>query len=408
MSIRKLPGQTCTACGACVNACAFGAVQLVPDAEGFCAPELSDACVECGVCEQVCPQMREIPSIKWRKAAKGWLAVGMDGKLIQNSASGGAFATFADYVIESQNGVAFGAYMDQDFDVRHGCARSSAELAPMLGSKYVQSDIGLSHRACKRFLEDGRFVLYSGTPCQIAGLKGYLGRDYDKLITVDIVCHGVSSPLAFRSYIRWLSDRAKMRVVSYRFRNRTKYDRSGYISKTTFQDKRGRTKVLWRRAERDVYFKAYLDGELFRRSCYACSYAQEARVSDITLGDCNSYSRYKDFHPYEASSIVLLNSPAGEGFWDAVSCRFHRTPLDVPGEMRANGQLHKPPALPDGRDAMCNSFSKGAFEIYEKECRKHMTTVRRLRSWAQLHVPLKLRMKISGGIRRLKRKTNHG
>jgi len=408
MSINKLNHALCTTCGACVNACALGAICMEADAEGFSYPQVSDACVECGTCECACPQLNAAHQQEKSKPEHGWLAVGTDKELIDNSASGGAFATFAKYVIEQKNGMAFGACMDEDFFVRHRCAQTISELSPLLGSKYVQSDTGLTYKECKEYLEQGRYVLYSGTPCQISGLKCYLGKTYDTLITVDIVCHGVSAPRAFQKYIQWLSEKRAMKVVSYRFRNRTKYDRVGFISKTVFLSKREKAITLWRRAECDVYYKAYLDGNLFRTSCYSCPYAKETRVSDITIGDCNSYRKYTRFHPYEASSIVLLNSMAGQQFWNAVSNQFDAIPLDVTAEMQANGQLHSPSLRSEDRDAVCADFVQGRFEIYEENLFKQMVTLKRLRVWSQTRIPLKLRMKLSGSIRWLKRKVYHG
>lgn len=408
MSIIKLNHALCTGCGACVNACALGAICMEADAEGFFYPQVSKSCVECDVCERTCPQLNAAHQQEKRKPEHGWLAVGTDKELIDSSASGGAFATFAKYVIEQKKGVAFGACMDNDFYVRHHCAQTLQELKPLLGSKYVQSDTGFTYKECKEVLDQGRYVLYSGTPCQIAGLKCYLGKAYDTLITVDIVCHGVSSPLAFQNYLRWRSKTRAMKVVSYRFRNRTKYDRAGFISKTVFQSDKQKANTLWQRAERDVYFKVYLDGKLFRTSCYSCPYAKETRVSDITIGDCNSYKKYKDFHPYEASSIVLLNSMVGEQFWNAVSNQFDAIPLDLTAEVQANGQLHSPSLRTEDRDAVCADFAQGRFEIYEESLLKQMTIQKRLRIWSQIHIPLKLRMKLSGSIRWLKRKVYHG
>jgi coenzyme F420-reducing hydrogenase beta subunit len=137
--------------------------------------------------------------------------VGKDKELIDNSASGGAFATFAKYAIEQKNGVAFGACMDKDFYVRHHCAQTLQELKPLLGSKYIQSDIGFTYKECKEVLEQGRYVLYSGTPCQIAGLKCYLGKAYDTLITVILFAMEYRHR-GFQNYIRWPLEKRVMKV----------------------------------------------------------------------------------------------------------------------------------------------------------------------------------------------------
>ena len=400
--------EVCTGCGACDNVCGKRAITMAADTNGFLYPQVTNDCVECGACERVCPQLNDSVIRKLNRASQGFLAVGLNSNLIQLSASGGAFATFAQYVIEKQNGVVFGAVMGDDFIVRHCCAETLAALMLMLGSKYVQSDMGFVFQNCRRFLEEGRKVLFSGTPCQIAGLYGFLGKHYENLITVDIVCHGVSAPGAFQQYIDWISKKANRRATAYRFRNKTRYDRAGFISQTVFQDGKGKSKVVYCKAELDVYYKAYLDGKLFRESCYYCPYAQEKRIGDITIGDCNSNRRYQDFHPFEGVSIILLNSEIGGQFWKDVSNGFDCIPLDVAVEMAANGQLHQPSVRPENCDEVRRDFALGRFDKYEEELWRQTTPYKKIRIWAQLHIPRKLRMKICKGVRWFKSRVKYG
>lgn len=364
--LRNISLDLCNGCGACINACSLNAIEFVSNQEGFFYPLVANSCVECGLCERACPQLNSANALDWNKASRGSLAVGTDSQFISLSASGGAFATFARYVIEEKNGVVFGACMDSDFFVRHKHAESLDTLYPMLGSKYVQSDIGYSFRDCKQYLEEGRTVLFSGTPCQIAGLYGFLGKHYENLITVDIVCHGVSAPKAFYQYIDWISKKTHKKVISYRFRNRTKYARAGHIPRIVLRNTAGKDKTVLRSAKRDVFYSAYLDNKLFRTSCYSCPYAQEKRVSDLTIGDCNSYSRYKHFHPYEASSIVLENSAAGKLFWEAIAEYFDAVPLDVSAEMKSNKQLNRPSIKPECRDKVCSDFALGGLKYMKR------------------------------------------
>ena len=411
MSVDKLkecnPGS-CTGCGACANVCSKKAITMAADPDGFLYPQVASGCVECGACERVCPQLSGSDIRMLNRASQGFLAVGLDKKVIQLSASGGAFATFAKYVIEEQNGVVFGAVMGDNFFVRHQHAESVDALMPMLGSKYVQSDVGQSFWECRQFLEAGRKVLFSGTPCQIAGLYGFLGKCYENLITVDIVCHGVSAPTAFHQYIDWISKQENRRVVSYRFRNKTRYDRAGFISRVILKNGKGKCEVVYRKAELDIYYKTYLEGKLFRESCYSCPYAQENRIGDITIGDCNSYRRYQDFHPLEGSSIILLNTETGGRFWKDVADEFDYIPLDVAAEMEANGQLHQPSLRPKNHKEVRRDFALGRFDKYEEELLSQMKPKKKMRLWSQTHIPLKLRIKISGGVRWFENRVRHG
>lgn len=388
--IQILPREKCTGCGACRIVCPVHVIAMETDREGFRYPEVSSGCTDCGLCRKACPQL-SLPSLS--RPESGAHAIGLDADRIRRSASGGVFAVLADYMISELRGVVFGACLDADFAVRHHAAERTEEIRPMQGSKYVQSDVGDTYARVRDFLKSGRYVLYSGTPCQIAGLRRYLREsNTDRLVTLDLICHGVAAPAAFQKYCRYLGHKRGRELIGYRFRNRTGYDRSGYISRLEYSD----GKVVWKASGEDVFFAEYLSGTVFRKACYACPFARPERIGDLTCGDCNTYRKDEGFHPWEATSCLLINTKKGAWLWGKTGCLFHSMPLDVEAEIRANGQLNHAFAMPSARDGITLQFGSGDFEAVEEQRGKTSTARTRARNWVRTHIPLKMRKKLTG------------
>ena len=358
MNIRMLNPEQCCGCASCAAECPATAIEMRTDKEGFAVPAVNrDKCVECGACVKACPMLSCQAKAGIRISA-GFLASGRDRELIAHSASGGAFAVMAKYIQEN-DGIVFGACCDDDFVIRHHGYRD--RIKPMQGSKYVQSDMEDVFGEIKELLEKNSNVMFSGTPCQVAALKAFLGRKYGNLITVDIICHGVSAPQAFKQYINYLVARYKKKIVDYRFRNRVKYDASGYMSKTVLSNGR----VKYRMASMDGYFYAYLRGMLFRKSCYQCPFATPERVSDITIGDCNTRRKYEDFHAGEPVSSIFPNTTEGIDLWNRIKVHFDYIPIDTEAEINANKQLNQPSKMPPARDEVCAAFAAGNFDLFK-------------------------------------------
>lgn len=188
----------CCGCEACVQACPKECISLKADAEGFLYPTANASqCVECGLCERVCPVTNQS---KAQQPLQTYAATNNNDAIRQDSSSGGIFTLLAEITI-AEGGVVFGARFNDNWDVEHAYAESIDELAAFRGSKYLQSHIGNTYRQAQRFLNDERKVLFVGTPCQIAGLKHFLRKDYPNLLTVDIICHGAPSPLVWKKYL---------------------------------------------------------------------------------------------------------------------------------------------------------------------------------------------------------------
>ena len=198
----SLPSLKCSGCGVCEQICPKSAISMTPNNEGFLYPEVdSSLCVECRLCEKTCPVLNAKTSTGFSER-KAYAAICSDEKIRLESSSGGMFTVLAEKVI-AEGGVVFGAEFDSDFSVRHGWTDSVCGLERFRGSKYLQSRTESSFLECRKFLDDGRKVLYTGTPCQIAGLKAFLKKDYENLFAVDVICHGVPSPALWQKYIKF-------------------------------------------------------------------------------------------------------------------------------------------------------------------------------------------------------------
>lgn len=184
------PRERCTGCAACCNGCPKGAIRMVPDREGFLYPQVTDGCVQCGHCTHICPVLKQREP---RTEPAAFIVWNGDEAVRRDSTAGGAFSALAEYVLEG-GGVVFGAALDSGLRVSHIAVKNRHDLPQLRGSKPVQSDVGESYQQVRLYLDQGRQVLFSGTPCQVDGLYRYLGEHPERLITCDVACNGVGSP----------------------------------------------------------------------------------------------------------------------------------------------------------------------------------------------------------------------
>lgn len=340
-TILTIPHDKCTGCGACANACPKNAITMELDSEGFLFPQVNEElCIDCGKCRKVCPVEQPVPHHPTPKSYAVWAK----DSVRKESSSGGMFTLMADWVLE-QGGVVFGARYAPDYQsVYHAAARNQEELLPLKKSKYVQSDTALTYREAKKALDGGQYVLYTGCPCQVAGLYNYLGKDYDKLITADLVCHGANSTAAYQSYLREISEGKPIEKVD--FRDKVHFN---WSTPTVVYLKDGVVKKYgW---DQSTWNKGFLGGYINRENCYSCPYAQAERVADISLADAWQVHRQgPDMDDRKGTSMVLVNSPKGQSIFQQLRksmtlCR--EVPLE---EMRKyNGQLNRPAARPRSR-----------------------------------------------------------
>ncbi len=293
----------CCGCSACVSSCTHEAISFARDEEGFMYPQVDmGECINCGLCEKVCPiiNYKELP-----KDADPdiYAAINKDSVEYFQSSSGGIFILLCKYII-SLGGVVCGVSYDDKFQVKHSFARSLEECAAFMGSKYVQSDIRGIYPEIKKLLKDSVPVLFSGTPCQIAGLKAYLQKDYRNLFTVDIICHGVPSPLVFRDYLTFVKGK---RMISH-INMKSKTAEKGTAIRIDFTD----GKSIRRTLKTDLWNKLYFGHYIVRPSCHDCQFTHYNRAGDMTIGDYWGISKhYPKFYSEKMVSLIMINNDKG-------------------------------------------------------------------------------------------------
>lgn len=327
----------CTGCMACYSACSANAITMISNERGFIYPKIDEGqCLNCKKCVAVCPVNKErTGSQKLQKVFACWHT---EGHIREQSTSGGIFSAIAEFVLKNK-GVVFGARFNEKFKVIHSYTENLEELFHYRGSKYVQSYIGDSFKQVEKFLKMGRTVLFTGTPCQIAGLKSFLGKDYDNLLTTDIVCHGVPSPLIFEDYIEQIKETVAKDIVMIRFRYK-KPSWTVFSMRIDFKEHEPYIKDT----NNDPYIVGFLK-DLFTRSCCTfCTYANLNRCSDITMGDFWGYiSEKKELRNTEQGiSLLILNTDKGKELFEAIAYNLVIIEKSV-GEAQAGNQcLSKP------------------------------------------------------------------
>lgn len=321
----------CTGCSACVQKCPKQCISFEEDREGFKYPKVKlSVCIDCGLCEKVCPVLQQD---KPRNPVIVYAAKNSNLSTRLASSSGGIFALLAETILR-QNGVVFGARFDNEWNVIHDYTESLDGLSVFLGSKYVQSKIGNTYKYAERFLKEGRKVLFSGTPCQIVGLKKYLRKDYDTLLTVDFVCHGVPSPMIWRGYLNEkirplgvdgrnmvsqlsLKDLPVITGISFRDK-RYGWKKYGFSVRAKSASKADKNLVsqsvevtdktlLYEPHKANLYMKGFLKNLYLRPSCYACPAKCGKSGADYTLADFWGASTYVgDFDDDKGLSAVLV------------------------------------------------------------------------------------------------------
>lgn len=361
-TIRVVPHEKCTGCGACYNKCPKNAIKMKLDSEGFLFPEVQDDCVSCGACQGACPVLNPV---KLNSSPRCY-AVWADQETRKLSSSGGMFSIIARAIL-AKGGVVFGAVYSDDFSrVEFTYASTEEELQPIRGSKYVQSDVGHAYREVKRFLDQGTPVLFTGCPCQVAGLYTYLGKQYAELYTADIVCHGAPSPEVYRAY---LAEKAAGRTLTkVDFREKA-YWGWGTATSLFFSDGSQFRKDCFT----DPYWKGFLGGVITRKNCGECRYAQINRIGDFTLGDFWGVKNIDaESDDKKGTSLVLVNSAKAREMFDELDsactlCREEKLSKVTDLARTSNGQLLSPTRSHPNRAKFFDNFGKMPFtQAYEQ------------------------------------------
>ncbi len=326
--------KMCSGCSACSNVCPQKCIEMVSDSEGFVYPIINTSkCINCNRCEKSCPIINKTST---QREPHAYAAYSLNDEIISNSSSGGIFSELALQVLNA-GGIIFGAALDENYNLKHIYIDSQDNLYKLQGSKYFQSNIGDSFACAKKFLDSGKTVLFSGTPCQIEGLLSFLNKKYDNLITQDIICHGVPSPLAWKKYFEHISSNSEVKRVNFRDK---KLGWKNFSLKISFSDGTEQTKSL----SEDLFMKGFLADLYLRPSCYSCSFKSLKRRSDITLADFWGIQYIcPEMHNEQGVSLTFINSEKGKELWKKIEPQIKYKEVDLNASIKYNSAAIKSP-----------------------------------------------------------------
>lgn len=369
--IEVIEKKMCCGCGACVNVCPKKAIKMIEDKFGFKYPTVDKKkCINCGLCEKVCPIKNKIEETK---NIQEYACYNKNEFERLKSSSGGIFILLAKSII-SKKGVVFGATLNNDNVVEHNYSESIGGIKQFMGSKYVQSNINLSYCQVKKFLDEGRYVLFTGTPCQIAGLKKYLKKDYKNLYTQDIICHGVPSPLVWEKYKEYRLKKDKNRPIEISFRNK---DNGWNMFNLKFNYK---GKEYKKNQSDDLYMKAFLRDTILRDSCYDCKFKDNKRMADITLADYWGVENvHTNLNDDKGISLMLINSEKGKELLKLIKKDIFLFETNIEKALPYNPAIKKSAKIDKKRNEFFENLDKMDFK---KNVKKNST-----------NFPIKIRIK---------------
>lgn len=362
--------EDCCGCETCRIVCPKHAITMEEDIYGFPYPVIEDGlCINCGTCKNVCAYQKKIENNNPRKVYAMSLK---NTDILQQSASGGVFGGIAERWIE-EGGIVFGAALiieNGELTTKHCSATTEEELKRLLGSKYVQSNLGNTFAIVKDYLEKGKKVLCSGTPCQIAGLKAYLGTDYKKLITMDLVCHGVPSNSMFQNYLKLEGNKIGSQIEDFKFRDK---DYGWGLNAKLYYRSKGDIQSKVFPSYKSSYYELFLNGEIYRHNCYECPYANEHHPADLTIGD---FWGIEEEHPeylqpegeldqLKGISMLMINSEKGEALFEKYKSLFWYYPSTFENASRHNEQLKRPSSFGKNRDVVLRLYKEKGYEAVD-------------------------------------------
>ena len=322
----KIQDKTlCCGCSACAMKCPKHCITMQADSEGFLYPVVNEAaCIDCGLCEKVCHELHPYDE---HKPLNVYAAINTDEQVRMNSSSGGMFYLLAEKTI-SEGGVVFGARFDEDWQVVIDYAESMEAVKPFMGSKYVQARTATAYRDAETFLKQGRKVLFSGSPCQIAGLHHFLRKNYDNLTTVDFVCHGVPSPKVWQRYLDEVVTLGIRAINDVKFRNKGNGWKKFNFVLSYNHDSKSYSLSSWH--QQNHYMRAFLSDMILRPSCHDCRAKQGSSHSDITIADFWGIDReIPDMDDDKGTGLVLVNTEKGRQALDWSKVTMKESSIEV-------------------------------------------------------------------------------
>ena len=380
--------HNCCGCGACVQICPKQCISMSADNEGFLYPHVNNViCIDCGLCERVCPVINQNEP---KEPLAVYAAKNTNEEIRLKSSSGGIFTLLAEQVI-ADSGVVFGARFNENWEVIHDYTETVEGLEPFRGSKYVQSIIGDNFKVAKQFLNNGRKVLFSGTPCQIAGLKKFLRKDYENLLTVEVVCHGVPSPMVWRDYLDYKraehaagkntvsSSLNELPVITgISFRDKTNgWKKYGF--KICYATSKAAENSVSKSASTanceitpfndDLFMKGFLKNIYLRPSCYHCAVRQGKSGADISIAD---YWGIQSIHPEidddKGTGLVLINTKQGASYFNSIANQINSLISNYNNAIMQNPCIVKSVKEPNRRHLFWRNYPISKIDCIEVVC----------------------------------------
>lgn len=365
--------KNCYGCRACEQVCPVGCIKTTKDSEGFIYPsKIEDLCINCNLCKNVCPNYNSKKIDNY--VSNIYMAINKDEKTLEKSSSGGVFSALVNLYCK-ENFMIFGVEFDNDFNVVHTYTSQKDNIAKYRKSKYVQSDIGDCYKKAEEFLKEDKYVLFTGTPCQIAGLKLFLKKDYKNLLCVDIVCHGVPSQKIFHRYIDYLQKKHKGHMQSFMFRYKSKH---GLCFNSRNIKAVINNKVIIKNSDKDYFLKGYHNALFYRPSCYYCKYSSPYRVSDITMADFwGVEGLYPNENVHKGVSIILTNTIKGKLLIEDLKKEMKIVEVNKEYVINNNGQLNHSAKLHPKRELFYELLKTKTFDEAIRKCKLKPSFLRR-------------------------------
>lgn len=351
-SVKKVSTDDCYGCSACFSVCKNKAISMQMSDKGFFAPQISDTCIDCGMCVKCCPALQ---SLEKNTIMKCWAIKNMDDTVRENSSSGGAFSAIATDIL-NRNGVIYGAAFREKRIVH--LRTEGNDYSILRKSKYVQSELGTTFSNVIHDLQSDKTVMFTGTPCQCAGLRALLSNkniDTCKLLLVDFICHGTLSPMIFSDYIKYFEKKTDKIVVNFDFRDKSKgWHR--YIGRSDLSDGTYDNTSF----ESQLFISLFYSNYSFKESCYHCRFTTPDRCSDITLADFwGIEKRLPDIDDDKGISFIMACTEKGI---DVIHSLSNVQRIEVPFEWESQAHLHHPISRPADNDMFWKIYYQNGFK----------------------------------------------
>ena len=353
--------EDCCGCGSCYNVCNHDAIEMVADKEGFFYPRKNLNCVDCGLCEKACPYSYIVKTNKSVGSETPKTFAAYSEKDRKGSSSGGVFFVLAKDII-NRGGTVYGAAFDNDLQLKHISANSIEDLAALRGSKYLQSNIGFCYREIKRKLYNDELVFFVGTPCQVAGLKSFIGKNFSNLLTADIVCHGTPSQWLFDQHRKYLEKKHRAKLIHYQFR-----DNDGWGGCEIADFVAPHKRVINPTYELSPYLYSFMHCYTFRWSCYECPFSRIPRSGDLTLGDYWGVKRvFPTINTNGGVSVIIVNNSKGMYFLNEIKTELIIIESELAEASKENGNIIGHSEKPAIRDKVYQLARENGYDCLAK------------------------------------------